>query len=68
MSLNILIHAAHNIEWQGRYAHHAKAGLTRHGINARIVWNNKPQQCDVAIIMGPNLYRNIENSGIPYLM
>lgn len=67
--VNVTIHAAHNIEWQGRYAHHAKAGLLRHGINARVIWNSTPQtQADVSIIMGPNMYKAIERSGIPYLM
>lgn len=66
--LNVAIHAATNLEWQGRYAHLVAAGLKRHGINPRIVWNAQPQECDVAIIMGPNNYRAIEQSGVPYLM
>ena len=66
--LDVVIHASRYIDWQGRYARFVFQGLERHGLKPRIAWNTTAQQCDVAVIMGPNHYEHVERSGIPYIM
>ena len=66
--MKIVIHASPSIEWQGRYANHAAAGLRIHGHNVTIVPGQQPTHCDVTIIMGPNMYQAIERASTPYLM
>lgn len=66
--MKIVIHASPHIEWQGRYAKHAQEGLSRHGIQATITSSSTRQPCDLAIIMGPNAWRQIERSSRPYIM
>ena len=65
--MKVVIHA-NQIAWQKRYARHVVQGLWRHGIRATVTSINKRQPCDVAIIMGPNAWQNIEQSGKPYIM
>ena len=66
--MKIVIHASPHIEWQGRYAKHAMSGLRQHGHDVSIVAGGQPTHCDVEIIMGPNMYQNIERAKTPYLM
>ncbi len=65
--MEIVIHAS-QIEWQGRYAKHAIAGLKRHGINATVTNSPRRQPCDIAILMGPNAWERVERANKPYIM
>lgn len=66
--MKIVIHASPHIEWQGRYAQHTATGLKQHGINASITPASTRQNCDVAILMGPNAWQQIERVNQPYIM
>lgn len=65
--MKIAIHA-NQIEWQQRYARHTVEGLRRHGIRTFVTSSTTRQLCDIAILMGPNAWQNIERVGKPYLM
>jgi YD repeat-containing protein len=67
-NLKIIIHASPQIEWQGRYARHARAGLKKHNIEATITSSPTRVDCDVAMIMGPNAWQRIEQVNKPYIM
>ena len=63
----IAIHASKNIPWQTRYASAAAAGLQRHGIKTEIT-DSRKRKTDVAVIMGPNLWINIESDMKDYII
>jgi hypothetical protein len=66
--MRVVVHASPSIEWQGRFAKHIQSGLQQHGHTVSIISAVKPAHCDVSIIMGPNMYQQIEQNGQPYLM
>lgn len=68
MIKSVAIYSTRAIEWQTRYARHAEAGLTKHGVKVVHMQNPNPVKCDAAIVMGPNRWKAIEQSGMPYLM
>ena len=65
--MKIVIHA-NQIEWQKRYARHAREGLKRHGIKATVTNSTMRQPCDIAILMGPNAWQHIERANKPFIM
>ena len=67
--MKITIHAAPNIPWQKRLAPIVQEGLHKHNIKANI--SNSPTRLantDIAIILGPNFWKNIEMVNKPYIM
>lgn len=66
--VKVVIHAHPSIEWQMRYAKYAVEGLKRHNVDVSVTHEQKRQPCDVAILMGPNLWIPVERTGQPYLM
>ena len=64
--MNIAIHAKLS-PWQLKVAPLYQRGLAKHGINAEITSSPK-RISDIAIILGPNYYKSIENDGKPYLI
>ncbi|MGB0203372.1 MAG: hypothetical protein ACPF9R_04380 [Acholeplasmataceae bacterium] len=64
--MNIAIHAKLS-PWQLKVAPLYQRGLAKHGINAEITSSPK-RISDIAIILGPNYYKTIENDGKPYLI
>jgi hypothetical protein len=65
--MNIAIHAKQSIPWQKKVALLYQNGLARHGIKAQIVDSPK-RISDIALVLGPNFWKQIENDGKPYLM
>ena len=63
----VSIHASSSIQWQKRYAVAVKEGLTRHGIDANIT-SSRTRRSDIAVIMGPNLWKHVENDGKDFIM
>jgi len=64
--MDIAIHAKVS-PWQIKVAPLFKEGLAKHGIEAKITSSSK-RISDVAIILGPNYFKEIESDGLPYLM
>lgn len=67
MGININIHANPTIPWQTKLAPIIKKGLSKHGINASIT-GSVTHTANLAIILGPNSWKPIENSKKPYIM
>lgn len=66
--MKIVIHASSKISWQKRYAFLLQKGLLNKGIKSNITESNKSIPCDIPIIMGPNMYKNIEVTNPNFLM
>jgi len=67
--MHITIHANASIPWQKRLAPLVVRGLQKHGLKCYISPHNYcVPKTDVSIILGPNFWKNIENSGQPYIM
>lgn len=65
--MNIAIHASPRVKWQSTCAPLIKRGLKHHGIDAEIV-SSPTRVSDVAVILGPNYWKKIENDGKPYII
>lgn len=63
----VSIHASSSIQWQKRYAVAVKEGLSRHGIDANIT-SSRTRRSDIAVIMGPNLWKHVENDGKDFII
>ena len=64
--MNIAIHAT-NAAWHREYAPAYKKGLAKYGINATIT-KSTTRISDVAILFGPNFWKDIEKDGGQYLV
>ena len=65
--MNIAIHARNDTKWQKQVGPLFKQGLQRYGINATITQATE-RVSDIAIILGPNFWKHIEQDGLPYIM
>ena len=64
---SVTIHASNTIQWHKRYAVAVQEGLYCHGINANITSSRK-RQSDVSVLMGPNLFKDIERDEGDFLV
>ena len=67
MSKGVTVHASSSIGWHKRFSAALKEGLKKHSIECSLTSSTK-RKSDVAIILGPNLYKNIENDGGEYMI
>ena len=67
--MKITIHSNPHIPWQKRLAPIVQEGLHKHNIKANIS-NSQTRlaNTDIAIILGPNFWKNIEMVNKPYIM
>lgn len=64
--MEVTIHAQ-GLAWHKRYAELFRRGFAKHGIFPKVT--NKPQrQSDIAVLFGPNYWKQIERDGGDYLM
>jgi hypothetical protein len=61
------IHASGSIKWHRKYAQAVKEGFYHQGINANIT-TSRTRESDVSVLMGPNLWKHIENDGGDFIM
>lgn len=67
--LNIVIHLKKSIGWHIRYLEFFKCGFERHGIKITTSqFDNRIDNCDIAILFGPNHWKNIEAVNKPYIL
>lgn len=65
--IKVTIHAKPNVPWQKRLGPLVVNGLKKH--NVQVTMSDVSRHTsDVAIILGPNYWKPIENSGKPYIM
>ena len=67
--MQISIHAKTGVQWHKRYAEFFRKGFAAHGIDARVTAaGTRDTDDDVAVVFGPNYFKGVERSGLPYLM
>ena len=68
MRLRVTIHAA-GLPWHKRYAAYLVEGFRKHGIIPRVTSTDvREQDCDLAVLLGPNYWKKIERADGEYLM
>jgi len=65
--MNVTIHANKAIAWQKRYTEFFRRGFAKHGIFASVS-NKARRESEVAVLFGPNYWKNIERDGGDYIM
>lgn len=67
--MKVAIHANVGTPWHKRYAAYFMKGFKQHGIDAHIAHSNfRDSADDVAVVFGPNYFKNVERNGLPYIM
>jgi hypothetical protein len=67
--MKVAIHANPGAQWQRRYAEFFKTGFAKHGIAASVTQSaGRERGTDVAVLFGPNYWKQVERSGEPYLI
>ena len=66
--LKIVLHATTVIPWQKRWTQFFVEGFKKHNIDIEVSSSTQKVDCDIAILFGPNRWKNIEKSGIPFIM
>lgn len=66
--MKVYIHANKAIQWHKRYSQYLITGFARHGITAEVTASaGREKDCDVAVLLGPNYWKQVERSGGAYL-
>jgi len=67
--MKIAIHANPGVKWQRRYADLFVRGFAKHGLSAEVTQSSgRERDCDVAVLFGPNYWKQVERANQPYLM
>jgi hypothetical protein len=67
--MKVAIHANPGVQWQRRFAEFFKTGFAKHGIAASVTQSaGRERGTDVAVLFGPNYWKQVERSGEPYLI
>ncbi len=67
--MKVAIHANAGIQWHRRYAEYLKSGFARHGIDASVTRSaGRERGTDLAVLCGPNYWKQVERADGPYLM
>ena len=67
--MKIAIHANPGVQWHRRYAEYFLRGFAKHGISAAVTQSaGRERDVDVAVLFGPNYWKQVERSGEPYLL
>lgn len=67
--LNIVVHVNRSVGWHKRYAQFFIAGFKKHGINVDVSHSiTRLPNCDIAILLGPNSWKKIEDTTGSYIM
>ena len=66
--VNVVVHANPQIEWHRRYADFFISGFRKLGVDVTVSTSKKRLAgCDVAILFGTNLWKDVEKAGGDYI-
>jgi hypothetical protein len=66
--MKVVVHHQVGIKWHKRYLEYFTEGFRKHGIRVTASSNPNTEPCDVAVLFGPNYWKNIERTHPQYLM